>query len=214
MSAANLSNRTFTSESVTAGHPDKLCDRIADTVLDNILRADPAARVAVELLVTRGQVHVAGEISTTDYCDVAGVVRDVLIDTGYTSAESGIDGGSCGVSVSIEDQSPDIAAGVNRSVEWRSGQHERLDAQGAGDQGTVFGFACDETAELMPLPIHAAHRMAERLEQVRRDGIVQGLRPDGKTQASVRYEGGRPVGLETVVLSAQHEPGWDLGELA
>jgi S-adenosylmethionine synthetase len=204
----------FTSESVTAGHPDKVCDQIADAILDDILGRDPAARVAVELLITRGQVHVAGEISTDDYTDVAALVRQILTEIGYTSAESGIDGGSCGVSVSIEEQSPDIAAGVGHSIEWRGGERDAFDAQGAGDQGMMFGFACDETPQLMPLPIHAAHRLAERLEQVRRDSIVQGLRPDGKTQVTVRYEGGRPVGLDTVIVSTQHEPGWDMAGLA
>jgi S-adenosylmethionine synthetase len=205
--------RDFTSESVTAGHPDKLCDQIADAVLDDILANDPAARVAVELLITRGQVHVAGEVSTTDYTDIADVVRRVLLGVGYTSAESGIDGGSCGVSVSIEGQSPDIAAGVDRSVEWRAGRRDAFDAQGAGDQGMMFGYACDETPELMPLPIHAAHRLAERLEAVRRDGIVQGLRPDGKTQVTIRYSRGEPVGLAAVVVSTQHDPDWDQREL-
>jgi S-adenosylmethionine synthetase len=213
MTSQLQTSHDFTSESVTCGHPDKVCDQIADAVLDDILRADPTARVAVELLITRGQVHVAGEISTTEYADIADLARSVLLGIGYTSAESGIDGGACGVSVSIEAQSPDIAAGVNHSVEWRGGLRDAFDAQGAGDQGMVFGFACDETPELMPLPIHAAHRLAERLERVRRDGIVPGLRPDGKTQATVRYEGGRPIGLSAVVVSAQHEPGWDMADL-
>jgi S-adenosylmethionine synthetase len=199
---------------VTRGHPDKLCDQIADAILDAIVAQDPAARVAVELLITRGQVHVAGEVTTTAYVDVADLVREVLGDVGYTTAESGIDGSSCGVSVSIEAQSPDIAAGVDHSIEWRGGARDAFDAQGAGDQGIVFGYACDETAEAMPMPIHAAHRLAERLERVRRDGIVDGLRPDGKTQVTVRYADSRPVGLAGVVVSAQHEPGWTMSDLA
>ncbi|MDR1293490.1 MAG: methionine adenosyltransferase [Bifidobacteriaceae bacterium] len=220
MTRTGHSIRHFTSESVTAGHPDKLCDQIADAVLDDILRADPYARVAVELLITRGQVHVAGEVSTTDYTNVADLVREVLLSTGYTTAESGIDGGSCGVSVSIEEQSPDIAAGVDRPVEWRAARSvggatiEAFDAQGAGDQGMMFGFACDETPVLMPLPIFAAHRLAARLEEVRLTRVVEGLRPDGKTQVTVSYEDGRPVGLAAVVVSAQHDEGWDQRELA
>jgi S-adenosylmethionine synthetase len=208
------SERLFTSESVTSGHPDKVCDQISDAILDAILAGDPTARVAVEALITRGQVHVAGEVSTTDYADVAELVRGILLGIGYDAAHKGIDGGACGVSVSIEEQSADIAHGVDRSYEARHAAADPLDAQGAGDQGLMFGYACDETPELMPLPIHAAHRLALRLEEVRRSGAVPDLRPDGKTQVTVRYRGFRPIAVETVVVSAQHAPRWTEEALA
>ncbi|MDR1394346.1 MAG: methionine adenosyltransferase [Bifidobacteriaceae bacterium] len=201
------SRRLFTSESVTGGHPDKLCDQIADAVLDALLVDDPLSHVAVECLISHGQVVVAGEVTTDGYAAVADIARQVLLGQGYNSAEAGIDGASCGVSVLIEGQSQEIAAGVGRSVEVRDGSHSgRLETQGAGDQGMMFGYAVDETPQLMPLPIALAHRLAERLEAVRRSGELAFLRPDGKTQVTVAYQDGQPVGLETVVISAQHRP--------
>jgi S-adenosylmethionine synthetase len=205
----------FTSESVTGGHPDKLCDQISDAVLDGLLEADPEARVAVESMISHGQVVVAGEVTTNSYVPVADVAREVLLNQGYDAAEAGIDGASCGVSVLIEEQSREIAAGVDHSVEARLGG--RLDAiaeQGAGDQGMMFGYAVDETPELMPLPIHLAHQLAERLEAVRLAGELDYLRPDGKTQVTVAYRQERPVGLDTVVVSAQHAPRVDQDQLA
>lgn len=200
--------RPFTSESVTEGHPDKVCDRISDSILDAILEQDRAAHVAVETMVTTGLVHVAGEVTTEDaYVEIPQIVRDEIVAIGYTSSEVCFDGASCGVSVSIGQQSPDIAAGVDKALEVREGGlTDPLDAQGAGDQGLMFGYACDDTAELMPLPIHLAHRLAERLAAVRKQGVVPGLRPDGKTQVTIGYDGDRPVSLETVVISTQHDP--------
>ncbi|QAY71077.1 methionine adenosyltransferase [Xylanimonas protaetiae] len=199
--------RLFTSESVTEGHPDKVCDQISDAVLDAILEQDPHARVAVETLVTTGQVHLAGEVTTTAYVEIPQIVRDVVKRIGYTSSAVGFDGSSCGVSVSIGQQSPDIAQGVDKSAEQRddAADHDPLDAQGAGDQGLMFGYACDDTPELMPLPIWLSHRLAERLAQVRRTGEVAGLRPDGKTQVTIAYDGDRPVRLDAVVVSTQHD---------
>ncbi|MDR1833231.1 MAG: methionine adenosyltransferase [Propionibacteriaceae bacterium] len=195
----------FTSESVTCGHPDKVCDQISDAILDAILQQDPHARVAVETVATTGLVHVIGEITTEAYVEIPSIVRQVICGIGYTSSKVGFDGASCGVSVSIGQQSPDIAGGVGRSLEARSGAGEDpFELQGAGDQGLMFGYACDETPELMPLPIHLAHRLAQRLEQVRREGVIAGLRPDGKTQVTVAYEDGKPIGVETVVVSTQH----------
>ncbi|MBN9376675.1 MAG: methionine adenosyltransferase, partial [Cellulomonas sp.] len=198
----------FTSESVTEGHPDKVCDQISDAILDAMLEQDPSARVAVETMVTTGLVHVAGEVTTEAYVEIPAVVREVVNSIGYTSSDIGFDGDSCGVSVSIGQQSPDIAQGVDKAIEIRqdAGDLDPLDHQGAGDQGLMFGYACDDTPTLMPLPIWVAHRLAERLAQVRKEGIVAGLRPDGKTQVTIRYEGDRAVGLETVVVSTQHEP--------
>ena len=200
--------RLFTSESVTEGHPDKVCDQISDAILDAMLEQDPSARVAVETMVTTGLVHVAGEVTTEAYVEIPAVVREVVNSIGYTSSDIGFDGDSCGVSVSIGQQSPDIAQGVDKAIEIRqdAGDLDPLDHQGAGDQGLMFGYACDDTPTLMPLPIWVAHRLAERLAQVRKEGIVAGLRPDGKTQVTIRYEGDRAVGLETVVVSTQHEP--------
>jgi S-adenosylmethionine synthetase len=199
--------RLFTSESVTCGHPDKVCDQISDAILDAMLEQDRDAHVAVETLVTTGQVHVAGEVTTTAYVEIPEVVREVVTGIGYTSSKIGFDGELCGVNVAIGQQSPDIAGGVEQSLEVREGaEADPFEAQGAGDQGLMFGYACDETPELMPMPIHLAHRLAECLEQVRRDGTVPGLRPDGKTQVTVRYQDGRPVGLDTVVVSTQHAP--------
>lgn len=200
--------RLFTSESVTEGHPDKVCDQISDAILDAILEKDPTARVAVETLVTTGLVHVAGEVSTTAYVEIPKIVRKVVKRIGYTSSAIGFDGDSCGVSISIGQQSPDIAMGVDKSLEFRDDKTEvdPYDAQGAGDQGLMFGYATDETPTLMPLPIYASHRLAERLAFVRKEEIISGLRPDGKTQVTVSYDGDRPVKVETVVLSTQHDP--------
>ncbi|MCL1900196.1 MAG: methionine adenosyltransferase [Promicromonosporaceae bacterium] len=205
----------FTSESVTEGHPDKICDQISDAILDAILAKEPAARVAVETMVTTGLVHLAGEVTTKAYVEIPHLVREVVNRIGYTSSQMGFDGNSCGVSVSIGQQSPDIAAGVDNALEARSGDADPLDAQGAGDQGLMFGYACDETPELMPLPIWLAHRLAERLAAVRRSGAVPGLRPDGKTQVTVAYDAdGRPVRIDTIVVSTQHNPGVSQDSLA
>ena len=201
--------RPFTSESVTEGHPDKVCDRISDSILDAILEQDPAAHVAVETMVTTGLVHVAGEVTTEEaYVEIPQIVRDEIVAIGYTSSEVCFDGASCGVSVSIGQQSPDIAAGVDKALEVRgdAGDLDPLDFQGAGDQGLMFGYACTDTAELMPVPIHLAHRLAERLAAVRKQGIVEGLRPDGKTQVTIGYDGERALSLENVVISTQHDP--------
>jgi S-adenosylmethionine synthetase len=208
--------RLFTSESVTEGHPDKVCDQISDAILDAILEEDSTARVAVETLVTTGLVHVAGEVNTTAYVEIPKIVRRVVKRIGYTSSAIGFDGDSCGVSISIGQQSPDIAQGVDKSLEFRddaSSHDDPYDLQGAGDQGLMFGYATDETATLMPIPVYASHRLAERLAYVRKEAIIEGLRPDGKTQVTVAYDGDRPVSIETVVLSTQHDPGIDQDEL-
>ena len=202
-----MARRLFTSESVTEGHPDKIADQISDGVLDALIGEDPRSRVAVETLITTGQVHVAGEVTTKAYADINTIVRETILAIGYDSSKKGFDGASCGVNIAIGSQSPDIAQGVDSAIELRSGESESaLDAQGAGDQGMMFGFACDETDDLMPLPIWTAHRLARRLAEVRKTGAVPYLRPDGKTQVSFRYEAGVPVALETVVISAQHDP--------
>lgn len=199
--------RLFTSESVTEGHPDKICDQISDSILDALLTVDPAARVAVETLVTTGLVHVAGEVTTSGYVDIPGIVRDRITGIGYDSSDVWFDGRSCGVSISIGGQSPDIAQGVDAAYETREGDStDALDAQGAGDQGIMFGFATRETPSLMPLPIWLAHRLSERLAAVRHAGEVDWLRPDGKTQVTIGYEGTTPRSIETVVLSTQHAP--------
>ena len=209
-----MSRRLFTSESVTEGHPDKIADRISDTVLDALLAQDPASRVAVETLITTGQVHIAGEVTTTAYAPIAQLVREAILDIGYDSSAKGFDGASCGVSLSIGAQSPDIAQGVDAAWEARvEGEDDVLDRQGAGDQGLMFGYASDETPSLMPLPIELAHRLSHRLTQVRKDGTVAYLRPDGKTQVTIEYDGDRPVRLDTVVVSSQHASGIDLDAL-
>lgn len=197
----------FTSESVTEGHPDKVCDRISDTILDAMLEQDPRARVAIETMITTGLVHVVGEVTTSAYVEIPQLVREILCEIGYTSSDIGFDGRSCGVSVSIGQQSPDIAQSVDTSLEIRSDSGiDPLDQQGAGDQGLMFGYAANETPDLMPLPIFLSHRLAERLAHVRKAGIVPGLRPDGKTQVTIDYgPDDRPAGINTVVVSTQHD---------
>ncbi len=206
-----ISSRLFTSESVTEGHPDKICDAISDSILDALLAKDPGARVAVETMVTTGQVHVAGEVNTTAYADIPTIVREKILAIGYDSSTKGFDGASCGVNVAIGAQSPEIAGGVDNSHEARSGTVEdELDAQGAGDQGLMFGYATDETPELMPVPIALAHRLSRRLTEVRKNGDLNYLRPDGKTQVTIEYAGDKPVRLDTVVISTQHGDGINL----
>jgi S-adenosylmethionine synthetase len=205
--------RLFTSESVTPGHPDKICDQISDSVLDALIAQDIHARVAVETLVTTGLVHVAGEVSTSGYADIPGIVRDRIRRIGYDSSEQSFDGTTCGVSVSIGSQSVDIARGVDRALEAREGSAAAYDQLGAGDQGIMFGFAVRETPELMPVPVSLAHKLAERLTRVRQEGVLPYLRPDGKTQVTIGYDGVRPVSVEAVVVSAQHAPYVESGDL-
>lgn len=206
-----MAKRLFTSESVTEGHPDKIADAISDAVLDSLLAQDPKSRVACETLITTGQVHVAGEVTTEGYADVMGLVRETVLNIGYDSSEKGFDGNSCGVSISIGQQSPDIAVGVDHAFEERVGaSKDPLDLQGAGDQGLMFGYATRDTKELMPLPIAMAHRLAERLSSERKSGQLGYLRPDGKTQVTIEYEGDKPVALNTVVISSQHAPEIDI----
>ena len=205
--------RLFTSESVTEGHPDKISDQISDSILDALLTVDRNSRVAVETLVTTGLVHVAGEVTSLGYVEIPTIVRDVITGIGYNSSEVSFDGANCGVSVSIGSQSPDIAQGVNSALEHRGGDGDALSEQGAGDQGIMFGFATTETPTLMPLPIWLAHRLAERLAEVRKTGVLDFLRPDGKTQVTIGYDGHTPRTVETVVLSAQHAPSVSLSDL-
>ena len=206
--------RLFTSESVTEGHPDKICDQISDSILDALLTVDPNARVAVETLVTTGLVHVAGEVTTTGYVDIPGIVRKRITEIGYDSSDVWFDGRSCGVSISIGGQSPDIAQGVDNAIETREGTSiDADDLQGAGDQGIMFGYATTETPQFMPLPIWLAHRLAERLAEVRKSGLVDYLRPDGKTQVTIGYDGVIPKTVDTVVVSTQHSPSISTAEL-
>jgi S-adenosylmethionine synthetase len=206
-----MKNRLFTSESVTEGHPDKIADQISDAILDSLLSQDAMSRVAVETLITTGQVHVAGEVTTNGYADVMNIVRDTVLEIGYNSSDKGFDGNSCGVSISIGQQSQDIAQGVNDAFESRvSSSVDPLDLQGAGDQGLMFGYACNETPELMPLPISLAHKLAQQLTKVRKNGTLEYLRPDGKTQVTIEYQADKPVALNTIVISSQHAPDVDL----
>lgn len=207
--------RLFTSESVTEGHPDKLADQISDSILDEILRQDPDARTAIEAVATTGLVHVVGEVTTSAYADISGIVRQTIIDVGYDRAETYFDGNSIGVTVSIGSQSPDIGQGVDQSLESRTEQMlDPFSLQGAGDQGIMFGYATNETEEYMPLPITLAHRLAERLAKIRKDGTVDFLYPDGKTQVTIAYEGDRAVGVDTVVISSQHSAQTSQADLA
>ncbi|MCF2710185.1 methionine adenosyltransferase [Schaalia hyovaginalis] len=204
----------FTSESVTEGHPDKVCDRISDAILDSLLEKDPASRVAIETMVTTGLVHVAGEVTTEAYVEIPQIVREEILKIGYDSSRMGFDGASCGISVSLDSQSPDIAGGVDNALEAREGSaRDERDAQGAGDQGIMFGYACDDTPDLMPAPIWLSHRLAKRLAEVRHSGLARGLRPDGKTQVTLAYEGDRPVGIDTVLVSSQHDESLGRAEL-
>lgn len=209
-----MSKRLFTSESVTEGHPDKMADQISDAILDSLLSQDSSSRVAVETLITTGQVHVAGEVTTSGYADVTTIVRDTVLGIGYDSSDKGFDGNSCGVSLSIGQQSSDIAQGIDSALEKRvSSSIDPLDLQGAGDQGLMFGYACDDTPEFMPLPIALAHKLSSQLATVRKSGQLRYLRPDGKTQVTIEYDGDRAVSLDTVVVSSQHSADADIEKL-
>ena len=201
-----MSKRLFTSESVTEGHPDKVADQISDAILDAILDQDPMGRVACETLVTTGQVHVVGEISTSCYVDISKIIRNTIREIGYTDAHFGFDADTVGVLISLDEQSPDIAQGVNEAIESREGKMDAADAIGAGDQGLMFGYATNETKEFLPLPISLAHKLARQLSKVRKDGTLKYLRPDGKTQVTIVYENGKPVAVDTIVISTQHAP--------
>nr|WP_210768535.1 methionine adenosyltransferase [Arthrobacter sp. E3] len=206
--------RLFTSESVTAGHPDKICDQISDAILDALLAEDPNSRVAVETMATTGLVHVAGEVTTNAYVEIPQIVRNTILDIGYDSSANGFDGARCGVSVSIGQQSQDISDGVFNALEVREGTAvDKYDTQGAGDQGLMFGYASNETASFMPTPIFLAHRLSERLTKVRKSGLLEYLRPDGKTQVTIGYDGEKPVSVDTVVISSQHAEGTELDKL-
>ncbi len=208
-----MSKRLFTSESVTEGHPDKIADQISDAILDSLIGQDKKSRVAVETLITTGQVHVAGEVTTDTYADVTGIVRETVLNIGYDSSDKGFDGNTCGVSVSIGQQSQDIAQGVDDAYENRvSSSVDPLDLQGAGDQGLMFGYACDDTKELMPLPIWLAHELAQQLSKVRKNGSLPYLRPDGKTQVTIEYDGDKAIALNTVVISSQHAEDVDVAK--
>ncbi|MGW8375861.1 methionine adenosyltransferase [Streptomyces sp. ODS28] len=209
-----MSRRLFTSESVTEGHPDKIADQVSDAILDALLKEDPKSRVAVETMITTGLVHVAGEVTTQAYAPISKIVRNKILEIGYDSSKKGFDGASCGVSESIGAQSPDIAQGVDTAYEKRvEGDDDELDKQGAGDQGLMFGYACDDTSVYMPLPITLAQRLSERLSAVRKNGTIPYLRPDGKTQVTIEYDGDKPVRLDTVVVSSQHAADIDLDSL-
>jgi S-adenosylmethionine synthetase len=209
-----MKNFTFTSESVSEGHPDKMADQISDAILDAILENDPMARVACETMVTTGMAIVSGEITTSAYVEIPDIVRRTINSIGYDRESMGFDGNTCGVMTTIDPQSPDIAMGVDKAYETRTGERgDELDDQGAGDQGMMFGYACDENDAMMPTPIHLAHRLAERLAEVRKAGILPYLRPDAKTQVTLEYEDGRPVALQTVLISTQHAPGHDAESL-
>ncbi len=210
----SMSSYLFSSESVTEGHPDKLCDQISDAILDEMLRQDPNSRVAVEALVTTGLVQIAGEVRTNGYVEIPELVRKLISDIGYTSSKVGFDGASCGVSVSIGSQSAEIAAGVDNSLEARAGNEDAISKLGAGDQGIMFGYATSETPELMPLPITLAHRLTEKLASVRKSGELEFLRPDGKAQVTLEYENGKPTRLDTVVISTQHDENIDNDKLS
>ncbi|HEX3388342.1 MAG TPA: S-adenosylmethionine synthetase N-terminal domain-containing protein, partial [Streptosporangiaceae bacterium] len=209
-----MARRLFTSESVTEGHPDKMADQISDAILDSMIKDDPHSHVAVETMITTGQVHVAGEVTTETYVDIPGIIREKILEIGYDSSLKGYDGASCGVSVSIGAQSPDIAIGIREAFEHREGEGtDDYDRQGAGDQGLMFGYACRDTPELMPLPITLAHRLAATMSAARRSGAIPYIRPDGKTQVTIEYAGDQPVRLDTIVVSTQHADGIDLDKM-
>ncbi len=203
----------FTSESVTEGHPDKLADQISDSILDAILEQDPEGRVACETMVTTGQVHVVGEISTNCYVDISKIIRNTVREIGYTKAEYGFDADTCGILISLDEQSPDIAQGVNEALESREGEMDKEEAIGAGDQGMMFGYASNETHEFMPLPIALAHRLSRKIAELRKSGEIEYLRPDAKTQVTVVYEDGKPVSVDTIVISTQHDEGIEIAQI-